>query len=426
MGLTTIVIFNLTRFVMAAICSRHDLTTDPFEIPHKQHFGKVRLYWAVLLFALGVLCTPLSATAAPELVVGATVSLEGRYREPSRMIQLAYRLWERQVNQSGGILGRKVRLVLYNDKSRKELVRKYYEQLILEDKVDLVLAPYGTGLTYTASEITEKHGYVLVASAASGEVIWDRGYKFVFGVYGVAKRYFIGFLDLIARHGFKSVVIVNDEALFTTDAAEGSRYWSKRLGLKVQMKQSFSDGAKEIPEIAKHLEQIKPEAILLCAYPPDGYLFLEHLAKTSLRPRAIAISIAPSLPDFYKQAGPIAEGIFGPSQWEPDERAPFPGTTQFIKLFTEFAGTSPSYHAGAAYAGCQLLERSIVANDGLDHVKVRDYISALDTVTVIGRFKVDPTGRQVGHNTLIIQWQDGKKEIVYPRKMQTAKPRFVK
>jgi branched-chain amino acid transport system substrate-binding protein len=420
------VIFYFTRFEKAGVCSPRDLTTNPIVSKCKWPFGKVWTFWAVLIVTLGLLCASTAATAAPELIVGATVSLEGRYREPSRMIQLAYRLWERQVNQSGGILGRKVRLVLYNDKSRKDLVQKYYEQLILEDKVDLVLAPYGTGLTYVVSQITEKHGYVLVASAASGGMIWDRGYKYVFGVYGVAKRYFIGFLDLIARHGLDSVVIVNDEALFTTDAAEGACSWAKRLGLKVQMKQSYSDGAKQIPEITKHLEQLSPEAILLCAYPPDGYLFLEHLTKTGLRPKAIAISIAPSLPDFYTQAGPVAEGIFGPSQWEPDERVPFPGTIQFIKMFTEFAGISPSYHAGAAYAGCQLLQESIIANDGLDHIKIRDYIAALDTVTVIGRFKVDPTGRQVGHNTLIIQWQDGKKEIVYPTKMQTAKPRFKK
>jgi branched-chain amino acid transport system substrate-binding protein len=70
------------------------------------------------------------------------------------------------------------------------------------------------------------------------------------------------------------------------------------------------------------------------------------------------------------------------------------------------------------------LQESIAASGSLDHGKIRDYIAWLDTVTVIGRFKVDPRGRQIGHNTIIIQWQDGKKEIVYPGKMQTSKPKF--
>ena len=131
------------------------------------------------------------------------------------------------------------------------------------------------------------------------------------------------------------------------------------------------------------------------------------------------MTVTPSLPDFSDKAGGMAEGVFGPSHWEPDERIPFPGSRQFIKAFTLYSGIRPSYHAGAAYAGCQLLQESITAHGEIDHEKIRDDIAALDTVTVVGRFKVDALGRQVGHNTMIIQWQNDRKEIVYPIKMMT-------
>lgn len=366
------------------------------------------------------------AYAAKEILVGATVSLEGRYQEPSKMIRLSYKLWEKQVNEAGGILGRPVRLILYDDKSDKSLVAHYYKKLILEDKVDLVLAPYGTTLTFEASAVTERHKMVLMASAASGEMIWDRGYKHVFGVYALAKRYFIGFLDLAARNGMKSVVIIHSKSLFTEDAAAGAKLWSKRLGLDVQLAQSYSDGLTELPRIVALLEKIKPDAVILCSYPPDGYLFLNELKGSSYKPKALAMSITPGFPDFAMKAGDMAEGVFGPSQWEPDERVPFPGTQDFIKAFARFAETSPSYHAGSAYAACQLLQESIAAHGEIDHKKIRDYIAALDTVTVIGRFKVGPTGRQIGHNPIVVQWQNGKKEIVYPSKMQTGQPRFGK
>ena len=379
------------------------------------------------VLALSALLLTISGAAAihaSEILVGATVSREGRFQAPSRMMHLAYRLWEQEINKAGGILGRPVRLIFYDDKSRKDLVQQYYEKMIVEDNVDLVLAPYGTTLTYAASSVTERHGYVLLASGASGEIIWSRGYRYVFGVYGVAGRYFIGFLDIAARAGLKSLAILSEDALFTMDAANGAANWARRLGLDIQWRHTYQGSTKDFKTAVAKLQELAPDAVVVCTYPPDGYAFLQELAQTTYRPRALAMSITPSLPDFFENAGPQAEGVFGPSQWEPDERIPFPGTRRFVAEFEKFTNLSPSYHAGSAYAGCQLLQESIAASGSLDHGKIRDYIASLDTVTVIGRFKVDPRGRQIGHNTIIIQWQDGKKEIVYPGKMQTSKPKF--
>ncbi len=384
----------------------------------------LRHMWVIGIGVFIICAASHPVEGASPILVGATVSREGRYQEPSKMIRLSYRLWEKQVNETGGLLGRPVRLVLYDDKSQKELVRQYYEKLIVQDKVDLVLAPYSTGLTYVASEVTEQHRLVLLASGASGEMIWQRGYKYVFGVYGLAKRYFIGFLDLTARNGLQTVVILDQDTLFTRDAANGAQAWAGRLGLKILERHTYHNSETEFPLLLGRIKNLKPDALLLCSYPPDGYRFLQALAKADFHPRALALSITPSLPDFYEKAGPLAEGVFGPSQWEPDERIPFPGTRRFIRAFVDFTGVSPSYHAGTAFAACQLLQQSIGVVGALDHPKIRDHIAALDTVTVIGRFKVDPQGRQIGHTSIIIQWLNGKKEIVYPTKMQTAPPRF--
>ncbi|MBE0585146.1 MAG: ABC transporter substrate-binding protein, partial [Desulfofustis sp.] len=168
----------------------------------------------------------------------------------------------------------------------------------------------------------------------------------------------------------------------------------------------------------------RPDGLILSVYPADGYLLLDLVRRQPRRPTVLAMTIAPLHPTFYETAGPIANGIFGPSQWEPDERIPFPGTMNFISNFEKSFQELPSYHAGAAFAACQILERAITEVGTLDHTLIRDRISALDAVTVIGRFKVDHLGRQVGHNPILVQWQQGKKEIVYPAKMQTAAPRF--
>ena len=356
--------------------------------------------------------------------IGATVSLEGKYSEPSAMIQGGYKLWESQVNKRGGLLGRPVQLVLYNDKSDEKLVRRLYEKLINEEKVDLVFSPYGTPLTLVASEVSEKNGYVMIASGASGENIWKRGYKNVFGMYATADRYFIGLLDLMARKGFKSVAILYENSSFNIDVAAGIESWAKRFGLNVAFSKGYQSGKADLQGLLSEARAANPDGIMLSAYPADGYLLLNLMEQAKYRPNVVGITVAPTYPDFYKEAGNMAEGVFGPSQWEPDERIPFPGTKNFVIDYKSFTDILPSYHAGSAYASCQIIENAIIHNKSFDQKKMRDFISSYDSVTVIGRFKVDLTGKQIGHNPLLIQWQNGEKEIVYPSTMQTAPPEF--
>ena len=358
------------------------------------------------------------------ILIGATVSLEGKYSEPSFMVRKAFRLWEQEVNDSGGLLGRPVKLILYDDKSQKELVRKLYAKLIEQDKVDLVFSPYGTPLTLLASEVSEQKKMVMLACAASGEKIWERGYKYVFGVYALANRYYIGFLDLMAREGFETVAIIYENSPFHIDVAKGTESWSKRFGLQIAFKQSFTDAKPELPKLLKKAIKVNADGLIISAYPPDGYQSLKLIEKANYKPKALGLSIIPTHPDFYRQAGQFAEGVFGPSQWEPDERIPFPGTQNFIENFSAYASKIPSYHAGTAYAACQLMARAVANTSSLDHNKIRDHIRSLDTVTIIGRFKVSHEGKQVGHNPILVQWQNKKKEIVYPTKMQTRPPRF--
>lgn len=166
------------------------------------------------------------------------------------------------------------------------------------------------------------------------------------------------------------------------------------------------------------------KGLVLSAYPPDGYELIRLLGEMRYKPTVLAMPIAPAHPNFHNKVGDMANPIFGPSQWEPIKRIPFPGTQRFIDGFTAFAGHLPSFHAASAYAACQLFEQAITRTQSIDHRKLRDIIAALDTVTVLGRCNVDLTGKQVGHNSFMIQWQKGKKEIVWPQKMQTAQPVF--
>jgi branched-chain amino acid transport system substrate-binding protein len=385
---------------------------------------KVILKKIFLLCFLFLVPAVTSEAGGKPVRIGATVSLEGKYSEPSAMIMGGYKLWESQVNKRGGLLGRPVKLVLYDDKSDEKLAGLLYEKLIKEDKVDLILSPYGTPLTLVASEVSEQHGYVMLAAGASGEKIWERGHKNIFGMYALANRYFIGLLDLMARNGLKSVAVLYENSPFNIDVASGVEHWAKQFGLRVALSKSYRSAEKDLPGLLSEAKGVETDGIFLSAYPADGYLLLNLMEKSKYRPKVVGITIVPSYPDFIEKGGKMAEGVFGPSQWEPDERIPFPGTKTFIADYKKYTGSLPTYHSGSSYASCQIIENAITHNKSFDQKKIRDFISSLDTVTVIGRFKVDNTGKQIGHNPILIQWQNGKKEIVYPTKMQTAPPKF--
>jgi len=198
---------------------------------------------------------PLCVAEKEPIRIGATVSLEGPYKEPSLMIRNGYQIWAHEVNQQGGLLGRQVKLILYDDKSQKQRVKKLYRRLIEDEQVDLVLSPYGTPLTLAASEISEKHKLLMLACAASGEVIWKRDFQYIFGVYALANRYFIGLLDLMARQGINTVSLVYNQASpFNVDVAAGAKKWARRFKIDMAHDKPYRDGEKELPAILADLK----------------------------------------------------------------------------------------------------------------------------------------------------------------------------
>lgn len=356
--------------------------------------------------------------------IGASLSLSGIYNEPANMIKRGYELWVQETNREGGLLGRPLELQILDDRSKVEEAQRIYRYFIEEEQVDLLLAPYGTPITLAVSEISEAAGYVMITAGASGIQIWERGFEYIFGVYSTADRFFIGFLDLIARHGIDEVSILHEDNPFNIDVARGAVEWAEKLGIRINRKIEFSPETYKPEKILQQASLSNNAALILCTYPEEGYALLRALQEHSQQPAAVCMTIAPVHPLFAKRLQGAAEGVFGPSQWEPEERIPYPGTREFIGAFRRFAHTPPSYHAGTAFAAGQVLARAIETTGSLGHSRLREAIVTMDTVTIIGRFKVDTSGRQIGHNPILIQWQGGKKEIVYPSQLKTAEPRF--
>jgi len=243
-------------------------------------------------------------------------------------------------------------------------------------------------------------------------------------MYALGDRYFIGLFDLIARNGFLRAGIVFEQSSFHETVRAGVLDWAVRMGVSIVADVGFNPQTENIREVVLQSLAGKVDCLIISVYAPDAYEALEALKESGTAIPIIGMPIAPVAPDFARIAGSIAQGIFAPSQWEPMERLPFPGTTSLIKSFTAKYSVEPTYHAASAFAACRIIEISVTASGTLDNEIIASHIRLIDTVTEFGRFKLDTSGIQVGHSPILIQWQDGEKQIVYPRSMRTAEARF--
>jgi branched-chain amino acid transport system substrate-binding protein len=375
-------------------------------------------YWilAALLFTL-----PLRwAMAAESLVVAGTLSLTGKYAELGKMKERGFRLWEKDVNRRGGILGRPVKVILVDDESNPALAKRLYTEFATTRKVDFVLGPYSSEITHAVADVTEQYGYPLLASGASASSMWERNRKYLFGVYVTTDRYTVGFIELLVRNGLSKLAIVSGDEPFSKGILAGTTNWAGRFGLDIVHSSLFPSGSVDIEAGIRAAQASGAEALLVAGHFKDSVNASHVLKEIGWQPKAFFATVGPALDEFGEVLGADSNYAFSSSQWEPN--LAYPRSREFTKTFIEHYKIDPSYHAATAFAAGEILEAAISKAKSLDRRKVREQLLSLDVITVIGRYGVDKDGRQVRHFTTTVQWQNGKKEIVAPRELKTADP----
>lgn len=377
----------------------------------------------IISFLLFFIALPASAQE-PLIKIGVSLGLTGKYSEMSDMQMKGFRLWESDVNKRGGLLGKKVQVIIYDDKSDPHTAKSAYEYLILKDKVDFVFRPYSSGITEAILPVTEEHGYPVLATGASADSIWQKGYKNVFGIYAPASKYSLGFLELLVRNNFKNVAIVHADDAFSRDLAQGTKKWAERFGLNVLLFEGFKKDAENLVWVAAKAKAVKAQALIVCGHFNEAVNIRLAFKRIKWQPKAYFASVGPALSSFHAKLGADAEYVFSSSQWEHIESRKNPGCHEFYTAYIEAYNETPSYHAATAYAGGQILETAIIKAKSIEREKIRVILLSMDALNIIGRYGVDKRGMQVKHFNFIIQWQDGKKKTVWPEELKTSDPIF--
>lgn len=373
------------------------------------------------LIFLGTSNSIVSAGETP-LKIGVSLGLTGRFAVMSDALHKGFRLWETHVSQRGGIQGRPVRLVVKDDLGDPDRARGLYRTMLAEDRVDFLFAPYSSMITEAVLPVAEEHKIPILIAGAAADRLWEQGFRHAVGVYTPAGQFTAGFLELLVWQGIERIAVVYADDSFSEDVAKGSKRWARRFGLDVVLMRIFQKGTEDIEPFAVEARDLGAQALLMCGHMNEAIHMRRVLSRIGWNPEAYYASVGPALDAFYDHCGPDADGTFGTSLWEP--RADFPGAKAFESDFIEAYGESPGYHAGLAYAAGQILEQAVRDAGSLERDKVRSALFKMDTMTIIGRFGVDSSGKQVRQQTFIVQWQDGRREVVWPEELRTSKPRF--
>src|SRR2546429_7849174 len=166
-----------------------------------------------------------------EVLVGGAISQTGQYAEPAGRQVYSIKLWVDEVNARGGLLGHTIALRLLDDKSDIQTSIKLYEKLITEDKVDVLLAPYSSGITEAVANVNERYKMPFLAYGASSTPIWEKGRRYIFNIVAVAEDYQKGAVHLARQIGGEKAGIIGHDILFPRQAGKGAQDWGKKHGL---------------------------------------------------------------------------------------------------------------------------------------------------------------------------------------------------
>jgi branched-chain amino acid transport system substrate-binding protein len=348
------------------------------------------------------------------VVVGISLSLSGQYAVQGREILDGLRLWAEWVEaRTAASVAERVRLVCEDDASRGDRARANVRRFLTEAPVDLLLGPYSTHLVAAAVPVVEEHGGLLWNHGGAGDACLRPGTRHVVHVLSPAGDYLRG-LPAWARRRLgarRLVALVPRTGSFGASVARGLAEGARAEGDVLVRVVPFDPPVTDVGGLLGLALADGPDALVSAGAFRDDVAVMRHAAGApGLLARA---AVAAGVEGFHRELGPLAEGVVGPSPWEPSEAGPAtlgPDAGWLVEGFRRRFGALPGYPAAQAVAAGVLAVECARRAGSLAPTALVDAALGLDAWTLYGRFRLDPaTGRQVGHEVRLVQWRGGVK-----------------
>ena len=355
--------------------------------------------------------TPAGTTSGQMLRIGATISDTGALADFGIQVRRGLTMWQAEVNERGGLLGRAVELVLLDDQSSPATAARLYQQMVA-DGVQLFVSPYSSEMTIAVRDALGAIDIAMVA-IASAPHIWDRPDPRVFGAYTPANHNMDPFLQLVAKRNLSRIALAWQDAEFPRAVALGARAEAQQLGLNIVADESYAPGTTDFTALATRLKASKPDAIIVGSYLQDAIDFAKAAREVGLKTKLIAFSGGPALREFGDAVGTdTAQGVISTVQWLRSVR--MPGSFDFGFRYRQKFSVYPSYDAAGGYAAGQILESAMRLAKSNDPSEVRAQLGSMKFRSIMGHYRVDERGMQEAKNNYLVQWQDNHISLIYP------------
>ena len=374
---------------------------------------------AILLTVVTVFLLALAvpARAADPIKVGFSMALTGSVAQNGKQLIMALELWRDDINASGGLLGRPVELVYYDDQSNPSNVPGIYTKLITVDKVDLLLGPYATNMAAAAVPVIMQHNMTTISILAV-DVNRHFHYSRYFDMIPVGpegtRAFSKGFFALAAAQKPRpqTVAIVSADAEFSKTSADGARENANAEGFKIIYDQGYPPSTTDFAPVMRAVQAANPDIVFVATYPPDTVGIVRAAAEIGLTPKMfggtmIGLLITP----IKMQLGPLLDGIVIMESFVPAPSFNFPGVTGVLKRYQAKAAGEKIDPIGYAfvpfgYAAGQVLAQAVETTRCLDQAKLADYIHRHSFYTVVGEINYIPDGAWAQPRTLFTQFQN--------------------
>jgi branched-chain amino acid transport system substrate-binding protein len=375
-----------------------------------------RLAVAVAALALLLLPPHPPASAADPVKVGFSMAMTGAVAQNGKQLLIALQLWRDDVNANGGLLGRPVELVYYDDQSNPSNVPGIYTKLISVDKIDLLLGPYATNMAAAAMPvIVENNKVTITMLAVSVNRHFDYSKYFSMQPLGPdgVKAFSKGFFDLAAAQIPKpqTVAILSADAEFAKTSADGARENATAGGFKIIYDKSYPPPTTDFAPTVRAMQAANPDVVFVAAYPPDTVGIVRAANEIGLTPKMfggtmIGLLITP----IKTQLGPILDGLVIMESFVQAPTFNFPGVADVLKRYRAVAAGEKIDQLGYGfvpfgYAAGQVLAQAVEGTKSLDQNKLADYMHSHKFATIVGDIEYGKDGEWTEARTVFTQFQ---------------------
>ena len=396
---------------------------------------------ALALLTISVASAP--ARAADPIKIGFSMSLTGGLAGGGKSALLAIQMWAEDVNAKGGLLGRPVQLVFYDDQTNSSQVPAIYTKLLDIDKVDLVISAYATNQIAPAMPIVMQRNLVFMALFGTGindTFNYPRYFQILPNGENTKLAPSLGFLETAMTMNPKpqTIALVGADTEYAQTVLAGARETVGKLGLKVVYDKSYPPNTVDFAPVVRAIQAANPDVVFVASYPPDSVGMVRAVNEIGLKPKMfgggmIGLAFTP----IKLQLGHLLNGIVAYDVYEPEPSMKFPGVEDFLKRYQERApkeGVDPLgyYLPPYAYSEMQILGEAVTQVGSLDQGKIADYIHKTTFHTIVGDVSFAPNGEWAKSRVLFVQYRDikdndveqfrqgGKTPILYPPEYKTG------